>query len=824
MKTILSLVALLAATAGLRGQGGASADDSGPAPDALREWSVEETDALLSGLLAAYDDSWEALSRFRFSFVRYAPRGYDRSRSRFLLAGVDLADPATGAVRWGAMTALREAHVSGSVSGGVLPGTFALGAEAGLGELEADPAADVRGGRFGWMFAERRFRYGLRVGGSTGLMRGGWAVSAAVSRRWGHDARIRGVYSDDWTVYAAVAKRWGERHSLTASFVEAPSERGLRSATVAEAFSLTGDPLYNPAWGVQRGRTRSSRVSVDRCPLALLTWRFDPPDSPWRLTTTLAGAWGHSSLSSSDWYDASSPQPDYYRYLPGFLDNPEAAETVREAWTGGDPLVTQIDWEELYRANDLRGDSSAAYVVASDVSRRKSVQLVSSFAYDPSTWVSLTGGLRGHAGRTTCFRRLDDLLGAAYLTDIDPYLIDDRYFGDRLQNDLRHPGRRVVEGEAYGYFYDLDYVRLECWLLVRLRRRNRPRWSGYAGLQAARIGFSRNGRYEKELYAGRASFGRSEPLRFTDWTVKAGVGYRFSPRHGLALDLACGRRAPLAGDAFVSPRYRNETVPGVGQERFLSGELGYRLDAGSVSLTLSLYGTLCSDGTQVRRYYDDLASVYSDMMLSQIGRLYAGAELGAEFRLASRLALRVAAAESRAVYRNDPAVVIRSDKDGHVISDRSRTLLRGLDLGGSPRRVAAAELRYEGAGMWTLSASAAYAGEHYVSPSPLYRMRRVWDRAASPEAVGTLTGQERFPGAATVGLFASKTFRLGARYLSLSGSVDNLFDDRRIVHSGYESMRLRKIGSGAGAGVEPFGSKYLYAYGRTCYLTLNFRF
>lgn len=85
-------------------------------------------------------------------------------------------------------------------------------------------------------------------------------------------------------------------------------------------------------------------------------------------------------------------------------------------------------------------------------------------------------------------------------------------------------------------------------------------------------------------------------------------------------------------------------------------------------------------------------------------------------------------------------------------------------------------------------------------------------------------GAGAFPGAATVGLFASKTFRLGARYLSLSGSVDNLFDDRRIVHSGYESMRLRKIGSGAGAGVEPFGSKYLYAYGRTCYLTLNFRF
>ncbi|MFQ8827024.1 MAG: hypothetical protein ACLR76_05890 [Alistipes sp.] len=50
--------------------------------------------------------------------------------------------------------------------------------------------------------------------------------------------------------------------------------------------------------------------------------------------------------------------------------------------------------------------------MASDVSRRKSVQLVSCFAYDPSTWVSLTGGLRGmragrpaFAGSTICSAR-----------------------------------------------------------------------------------------------------------------------------------------------------------------------------------------------------------------------------------------------------------------------------------------------------------------------------------------------------------------------------------------------------------------------------------
>ncbi|MFQ8827026.1 MAG: hypothetical protein ACLR76_05900 [Alistipes sp.] len=199
MKTILSLVALLAATTGLRGQGGVSADDSGPesGPGALREWSAEEADALLSGPLAAYDDSWEALSRFRFSFVRYAPRGYDRSRSRFLLAGVDLADPATGAVRWGAMTALREARVSGAMFGGVLPGASALGPKP-VSASSSPILRPTRGaGASGGCLPSADFATACAPAEAPAS-----CAEAGPSRRpcravGRHDARIRGVYSDD---------------------------------------------------------------------------------------------------------------------------------------------------------------------------------------------------------------------------------------------------------------------------------------------------------------------------------------------------------------------------------------------------------------------------------------------------------------------------------------------------------------------------------------------------------------------------------------------------------------------------------------------------
>ena len=132
----------------------------------------------------------------------------------------------------------------------------------------------------------------------------------------------------------------------------APSERGLRSASTAEAFEASGDRLYNPAWGYQQGRVRPSRVRCERTPMALITWRCGA-DARWNLTTTVSALWGTSSRSALDWYDARNPLPDYYRYLPGSYENPEVSGAVSAAWRQRDVRVTQIDWEELYLATEI---------------------------------------------------------------------------------------------------------------------------------------------------------------------------------------------------------------------------------------------------------------------------------------------------------------------------------------------------------------------------------------------------------------------------------------------------------------------------------------
>lgn len=816
---------MLVFSVSLHGQGSVVAFDEQQRFDAVDRYDPDDdtVSLWLSVPLSAYGGPFASLSRYRFSFVRYVRRGYAWNCSRRLLNGVDLDNPLTGGPFWNILTAVRQAPVRLDEQPGGAPSVSAVGNTGNICEYDLDVLQEPPGGRAGWMFTDRRFRQGLRVGVATGSLPGGWAFMAAATRRWGTDRHIRGVYADEWSLCLSLGRQLGEKNSLSAVFLMTPSERGLRSASTAEAFEASGDRLYNPAWGYQQGRVRPSRVRTERIPMALLTWRCGT-DARWNLTTTVSALWGASSRSALDWYDARNPLPDYYRYLPGFYENPEVSETVSAAWRQRDAQATQIDWEQLYRANGSRDTLPAAYVLGSDVDRFRNWQFVSCFDYRPSRLLQLRGGVRLRLDRTTVYHRLDDLLGAAFLTDIDPYLIDDQYFGDKLQNNLRTPGRRVTVGERYGYDYDLDYACGEGWIVADLRNRTDERFGGYAAVRVAQVGYSRNGRYEKELFPGDDSYGRSSRLRFTEYTVKGGIGYLFTPAHALRLDLLYEEVAPTARDVFVSIDYRNRTIDDPRTVNRFGGELGYRYAGRVVRLELCGYVTVSRGEAEVRRYYDDLASVYSDMVLSGIEKLYAGIEFGAEVMLTRRFTLRIAASQACNSYRNDPAVCILSDKDGGVIADRTRSLLKGYRLGGSPQRVASAELSYRGAGLWMASLSVNYAADHYVSASPLNRMSRVYDYAASPEDRLALTDQERFPEAVTIDLFVSKSFRLGSRYLSVSASVNNLANRRDIVYSGYEQMRLRKSGTGLNQSVTAFGSKYLYAYPRTYYLSVNFRF
>ena len=518
-----------------------------------------------------------------------------------------------------------------------------------------------------------------------------------------------------------------------------------------------------------------------------------------------------------DWFDARTPMPDNYRYLPSHTGDRE----TRDAWLADDPRYTQIDWDALIRRNRLSADGDATYALSDRVERRTDLTLSTVLVTRPDPRLTLRLGAVLRADRSRFHKQMRDLLGASHLTDIDQYLIDDDTYGSLLQNDLRHPDRKVRTGDRFGYDYAL--LRRDLRILFRAVYRS-DRFHAEAGAELGRTTVRRRGYYEKELFPGALSFGPSRRLHFTPYRFKLLVGWSFTPRSYLSLTAFAGSSAPLSEALFYQPLYNNRTVADPRPERIRSAELTFRRTGRDVELQLTAFATLRLDGSETLRCYDDLAALYCDLAVSGIGQSLCGVELGASLRLSYRWRLALAASAARYAYVRDPRVTLLSDVDNTEILTRSVSRMGGCRVSGAPQLTSSAELTYFGPRGWSCHLSAGYAGSRYAEPSVLRRTDRVTQQAGvTPELFHALTLQERLPDAFTLDASLFRTFHFGRSRLTAGLMLRNLTGDRTL-YAVYESNRLRRNPAGDAVFYEPHASRRSHAWPRSFYVTVSYRF
>ena len=707
-----------------------------------------------------------------------------------------------------------------------------LGAEeqryAGLAAAPGEPAAagGMRAFRFSdgeplqpflasVRFTDRNYLVGAKaaVSASPGV---GWRISAALDARSGRDMHVEGVFTNAVTAGLRLARRFGEGHELSVLCIVPPSVRGTRLSSSEEAFTLTGDRLYNPAWGWQDGRVRNSRVRRETVPLALAAYAV-PLSASTSFAATLAAEAGVAKYSMLDWYDARTPMPDNYRYLPSYTGDRE----TEQAWLARDPRYTQIDWDELIRQNRMAG-GHAVYALEDRVERLCNLAFDASFATEADARLTLRYGVSLRRENTRSYKQMRDLLGAGYVTDIDRFLIDDDTYSNLLQNDLRHPGRTVREGDRFGYDYALTLRGAALRLQADYRSdRFRADLSVVLGSDAV----SRRGYYEKELFPGGQSYGPSRVMRFTPYTLKAAAGWAFSPRRYIEIAAAAAARTPRAGDLFFQPLYNNRTVDNPVPERIYAAELNCRLTGPVVDFQAAFFAAMTLDGIETRTYYDDMASVYCDMAVTGVGRMSCGAEAAADIRLSYRWLLSLAASAGRYEYIRDPRVTVLSDVDNSAVDVQAVSRMGGCETGGAPQLTALAEIAWFGPKGWGCRASAGYAGRRYVEPMPLRRTDRIAGQGGiTREFFDAFTRQERLPDAFTLDAALFKSFRFERSRLTASLMLRNLTGEADTVYGGYESLRVRRIRPGDDTLYAPHASRCTYAWPRSFYLTISYRF
>ena len=778
--------------------------------EAWDDYVVSSDTVLFYRLQQNQQDLYDDISAYKFSFVEFARRGQFYTERDVILDGIHL--------RHTNLSILRRLGFSESSFSGISSGVALMSDSfTGTNIYSTHQSVMIDGVNVGAFFSGKGYLGGVRATLHT-LLGKGWSSSVYASIKGGDDLYVGGVYNDALDLALRVSKDFdsGGRFSIVA--LSALSERGLRSGTTQEVFRLRGDKLYNPTWGNQAGKVRNSRTREDKIPFVMMSYS-QPIGSSTRMLLSLGGDYGERNYRNLGWYNAMTPRPDNYRYLPSYYYSEQLASQVEKVWRAGDETYTQVNWDALYEQNRI-SSTGAVYALEGRVERIANASLWLGFHSDISQNLSLDYGLRVKYEDSRNFKRMEDLLGALYLRDVDYYLMDDDTFSGNLQNNMRNPDHRVSVGDRFSYDYSLRsrHASIDASLHY-----TPSRWVMDLGLSIAQQSVSRYGYFEKELYSGVGSYGRSAKLKFAPYVVKARVGYSFSPKHYVDVGLMASDVTPEVENLFLNAQYNNRVVDNPEAEHHRGAELNYRYSSDRSQMVFSAYLFSKTNLRHTMRLYDDLSALYCDVDVEGMGELFYGVETAGKFRLNNNLELSLSASAGRYIYSENPTLTHYDDRDGRVVS-RSVSYMGDCYIGGAPQLSAMAQLTYFTYRGWVLSCSGQGVAMRYVDPSVIRRTERVAQQASlSPEIYHRFISQGRLSNAITMDMSVSRWFDLAKGRLSLTLSVRNLLGNGGVEYGGYEQSRIRNYQSGANRVYLPMDDMITYAYGRTYYLVISFK-
>lgn len=652
-----------------------------------------------------------------------------------------------------------------------------------------------------------------KIGRNNVSLKGDWEITHNIRVRTGRDLYIDGVFTN--AVDCGIeASRYTRRHSLFVAATLSYNNRGLRQSSTAEAYSLLNNPRYNPSWGMQNGKMRNSRVLNATRPDILALWDYRlTATSTLHIAANIGLEW--QGITSLDWFDAITPMPDNYRYMPSFCTRDEQEVEVTKAWTDNDLRYTQINWDALYHTNLLQTDGHSRYAISK---RRENILNTSLAAYITSRLavVDITAGIAIDADNSRNFKVMHDLLGGSHIIDKDYYLINDATYSNQLQNNLLHPNSRIMEGDRFGYDYRINRTATTIFGTIG--------WQYSAGevdLSASMVSEStrRRGFFEKELFPDGGSLGKSAIITMCPYRI-AGSWSHYILNHQIgAAAMICGS-SPYAENMFLQREYNNRIINNLKLATTLSGEISYGFIINhKLTLTATLFATSILNQNDILHYYDDLAGEYVDCVVSDIDTFVGGIEAKANVIWSRyfKSSFMFSALASR--YTNNANVTLYSDANNATIVS-SASHIKGYNTG-TPEIAAYGDVEFHVDG-WSASLALHYCGLRHVTPSFVRRSDRVLNRASSDEQRLNLLDHQRLGDIVSIDFGLAKWIDFEKMSLGIQFYTRNILGTNNIVR-GYEQNRIRRITIQNRTHMEAFDNRLTYGYPRTFYLGISLR-
>ena len=841
------------------------------------ELDAEGSSQNVSGLLSSQGDVFTSNAGYQFSSMRFRMRGLDGKYNQTYLNGILMNDAERGWFTYSQIGGLNDMVRTKETVNATEANGFSFGNVGGAVNINARASAVRKGFKVSQVASNRTYTTRTMVTYATGLMNNGWAFAVSGSYRWAKEGYVAGTFYDAWAFSAAAEKRINDKHSVSLTVMGAPTKRGQQAGSTQEAYDLTpkdnfffvripgkgyGNNNYNANWGYQNGVMRNAKQVKSFTPIAVFSheWKIDEAS---KLTTSLGYKYQMDGRTSMNWYKAADPRPDYYRNLPNYYltykeddgsissANMNNAAMRQEMWMN-DESYRQINWDKMYQTNYLANaqGKSGRYMIEN---RRNDQQVISANSvlnYKISEAWKFDGGVELQATIANHFKLVDDLLGAEYWLDIDQYGERDNPGNPNfMQNDLNNPNRKVYVGDKFGYDYNIYANSAKLWGQATY---SGSRFDVYFGAQAQYSNFWRDGKMlngrsseEIEMYSTlnglayspswkktvQGSYGMSPTQNFITYAAKAGINYRITGRHIVALNVAHGTNPLLANTAYFSQRIKPNLIPFLKPEMYVSADLSYYVRTPIVNGRVTIYNTNFWNSSDLSSFYNDEYNTFVNFAMYGFNKRHTGAEVGLEFNVGGGFTIDAIASIGQNLYTTDAQATI-SYENGLEADQQETILCKGFHLDGTPEIASSVGLHYFHPKYWFIDLNVNYFTNTYLDFNPLRRTEKAiagLDPADKKDAelISRITDQERLKGGVTVDASIGKSIRINYKYyLNINLSATNILNNRNLKTGGYEQSRFSTTNSNTDRAtyLDRFPPKYFYAYGATIYLNVGFRF
>ena len=736
-------------------------------------------------------------------------RGFKSENVAMMINGVPMNGMENQKVYWSNWAGLSDVTRSMQVQRGLGAAKVSVPAVGGSINIVTKSTEAKRGGFVSYGMGNDGYNK-ILFSVSSGLSKDGWAFTLLGGKTWG-EGYSQGTDFEGYNWFASIAKRFNDNHQLSLTAFGAPqwhnqrnNQNGLTIKEWQRVQKYMGEKSpyrYNPTFGYRNGQAyNSSRNSYHKPQISLNhLWQIDRKSS---LSTAL-----YVSIGRGNGYSGSG----------------DAAN--RSRWYGASNGLVNNDFREA--------DGTFAYdeVEALNETSTTGSKMIMGKSMNNHMWYGLLSTYTTKFGENFDFYGGIDL---RYYKGLHQNVIVDLFGGDYFI-DAENRGKILAEnnpaaadpnfknqklGVGDVYYRDYDGFVMSEGAFAQLEY-NRDKLSAFVSGGLSNTGYWR---YDRMYYSKDKA--KSDTKNYLGGNIKGGVNYNLNEKNNVFINAGFITRAPMFDTSFVNSQNSHARNEDAKNEKIMSFEVGYSYRSGIFTANLNAYYTRWMD----KALYDsgdfdynvDGQNIKDRYTLNMTGANanHLGVELDFAIRPLRWLDINGMFSwgdwrwnGNASGYYYNAAGQLMTDFKGGTLADMSQASnykanikMDNVYVGGSAQTTAALGVNIRPMKGLRISADWNFFARNFAD----------YDIDAGNAGFGdeiVVVSPWEIPSYSTFDLSAGYSFDFGKVRATLSGNVNNLFDQEYIADA-----------RDGGSHNWETATRVLYGFGRTYSVRLKFNF